>query len=161
MAMKRQLIFHTHVNTNQSKKIAVKVQSGIKQNTCYLDSVSRDGLTLSCDTETLHNLIPNKASVAPKDPISLSTCFTLDQNIQANCRVIFARRLSKDQFIMELKFVDIDEQAMLNLDHYIERTLRLGLNTTEDHKIQPEPKNKSQEVYKINEDSRITYSKVA
>jgi hypothetical protein len=159
--MKRQLIFHTHISTKQSNKIVVKVHSGTKQNTCYLDRVSRDTLTLSCDTETLHNLIPNKASVAPKDPISLSTYFTLDHNIQANCRIIFARRLSKDQFIMELKFVDIDEQAMLNLDSYIERTLRSGQNTKEDHKIQTEPNIKHQEVYKINEDSKVTYSKVA
>tara|TARA_R110001599_G_scaffold59077_1_gene163877 strand:- start:13 stop:492 length:480 start_codon:yes stop_codon:yes gene_type:complete len=159
--MKRQLIYHTHVTTNQSKNIAVKVKTGTENTICFLNRISRDGITLSCNTEALHKLMPNKTSIDPKDPISFSICFTLDQNIQANCRVIFARRLSKDQFIMELKFIDIDEQAMQNLDAYIDRTLKSGLKPAEEHKIQPEPKVKTREIYKINEDLRITYSKVA
>tara|TARA_R110001592_G_scaffold138511_5_gene357776 strand:+ start:85236 stop:85715 length:480 start_codon:yes stop_codon:yes gene_type:complete len=159
--MKRQLIYHTHVNTSQLDKIVVKVQTESKNSTCYLDRISRDGLTLSCDSETLHSILPNKTVVAPKDPVSMNTTFALDKSINALCRVIFARRLSKDHFIMELKFVDINEQAKQDLDDYIEKTLRSELKPTEDCKIQPEPKIKSSEIYKINNDLRITYSKVA
>mgnify|MGYP000592638217 CR=1 FL=1 len=126
--MKRQLIYHTHVNTNPSNKIAVCVETDSTKANCYLDRVSRDGLTLSCDTETLHKILPNKASVAPKDPTSLDVLFTLSENIDAKCRVIFARRLSKNQFIMDLKFIEINESAMLHLDNYIEKNLRSDLS---------------------------------
>lgn len=159
--MKKNLIYHSHVTTSQSKKVSVKVKTDTTNTTCFLDRVSRDGLTLSCDTETLNKLIPNKASIAPKDPISLSTCFTLDQDIQAKCRVIFARRLSKDKFIIELKFVDIDEMDMHSLDGYIERTLRLGTSSTEELNIESKTQVIEPEVYKINEDRRMAYSKVA
>ena len=159
--MKRQLIYHTHVNTNPSNKIIVKVKTDIESTSCFLDRVSRDGLTLSCNTETLHKLMPNKVSVVPKDPISLSTCFTLDQNIEASCRVIFARRLSKDQFVMELKFVDIDEQARQHLDSYIEKVLHSEFEKNLDSKMQAKPESQTSELYQMNEEIKFTYSKVA
>ncbi len=159
--MKRQLMFHTHVNTGQSKKISVLVQTEYEQEKCYLDRISRDGLTISCDTKTLQNIMPNKASVAPKDPISMRTTFKLDKSIHASCRVIFARRLSKDHFVMELKFVDINEQAMQDLDDYIESTLKSELQNKDTCKIQTSPSTKSTEAYKLNEELNVTYSKVA
>lgn len=132
--MKRQLIYHTHVDTSQANNIRVNVRSNLTKAICYLDRVSRDGLTLSCDALTLQTLMPNKASVAPKDPISLTTCFTLSHNIEAKCRVVFARRLSKDQFIMELKFVDISEQHMSGLNDFIEKSLASGKSRIRAHK---------------------------
>lgn len=121
--MKKQLIYHTHVNTHQEDKIQVTVQSTELHASCYLNRISRDGLTLSCDAQTLQLLMPNKASVAPKDPISLKTLFHLSEDVEALCRVVFARRLSKDQFIMELKFVDISAQHMSAVNEFIEKQL--------------------------------------
>lgn len=132
--MKRQLIYHTHVKTNQDSNIQVNVRSSDIKTTCHLNRVSRDGLTLSCDASTLHSLMPNKASVAPKDPIALKTNFTLSQNIDAQCRVVFARRLSKDQFILELKFVDISEQHMSYLNDFIEESLSCNKNKAKTNK---------------------------
>ena len=128
LIMKRQLIYHTHVDTNHSEKIQVRVKANDINAKCNLDRVSRDGLTLSCDASTLHLLIPNKSSVAPKDPISLNTKFFLSYDIEADCRVIFARRLSKNEFIMELKFVDISEHDMTHLNEFIERSLSSHLS---------------------------------
>lgn len=163
MVMKKQLIYHTHINTGLSKKIEVNVKTELTNALCYLDRISRDGMTLNCDTETLHKLMPNKASVAPKNPITLTTLFSLPKNIAAKCRVIFARRLSKNQFIMELKFVDIDESAMQHLDDYIEKNLKLevcGIQNNQDKAL-----NKlhtlASDVYQINKELKITYSKVA
>lgn len=130
LIMKRQLIYHTHVDTNHSEKIQVSVKSKDINAKCRLDRVSRDGLTLSCDASTLHLLMPNKSSVAPKDPISLNTNFFLSHNIEADCRVIFARRLSKNEFIMELKFVDISEHDMAHLNAFIEKSLSSNLSKT-------------------------------
>jgi hypothetical protein len=165
--MKRQLIYHTHVNTSPTNKIEVCVNTDFTSIHCYLDRVSRDGLTLSCDAETLRKIMPNKASVAPKDPITLTTAFTLTDSIEAQCRVIFARRVSKDHFILELKFTEINEQATLHLDNYIEENLKSALNKSSNSVEQSHKKDRetsetlSSDVYQINNELKLTYSKVA
>ena len=161
--MKRQLIYHTHVNTNPSNKIEVCVKTDSTKTKCYLDRVSRDGLSLNCDAETLHKIMPNKTSIAPKDPIALSAVFTLAENIEAKCRVILARRLSKDQFIMDLKFIEINEKAMMHLDNYIEENLRsdVAKKPSNQAENQNRPQLFTSDVYQINKELKVTYSKVA
>jgi len=89
--------------------------------------------------------------------------FTLAENIKANCRVIFARRLSKDQFIMDLKFIEINENAMMHLDSYIEGKLRSEIAKKPDNKEQlhEKPQLLTSDVYQINKELKVTYSKVA
>lgn len=161
--MKRQLIYHTHVNTNPSNIIEVSVKTEFTDANCYLDRISRDGLTLNCDAQTLHRIMPNKANVAPNNPIILTTDFSLSKKIQAKCRVVFARRLSKNQFIMELKFIDIDDGAMQHLDEYIEKNLNVSVN--EKQNTPEKPINKlhalASDVFHINKELKLTYSKVA
>lgn len=161
--MKRQLIYHTYVNTNPSNKIEVCVNTLSTETKCYLARVSRDGLSLSCNAETLHSIMPNKTSIAPKDPIALSVLFTLAENIEAKCRVILARRLSKDQFIMDLKFIEINENAMMHLDSYIEEKLRSEIAKKPANQEQPleEPHLLTSDVYQIKKELKVSYSKVA
>lgn len=124
MAMKRQLIYHTHIDTKQTGIIGVDVRRQDISKKCNIERVSRDGLTLACDSETLSVLMPNKTSVAPKDPVLLDIAFNIPQKIQAKCRVIFARRLSKNEFILELKFSELSESSMQYLDNFIETLLK-------------------------------------
>ena len=121
--MKKQLIYHAHVETGQENITTVRISTKDINETCYLNRVSRDSLTLACDASTLNKLIPNKVCVAPNSPILLKASFALSQNIEASCRVVFTRRLSKDKFLLELKFVGISEQDMSNLDVFIEKAL--------------------------------------
>lgn len=161
--MKRQLIYHTYVNTNPSNKIEVCVNTDATETKCNLARVSRDGLSLSCDAETLHKIMPNKTSIAPKDPITISVLFSLAENIEAKCRVILSRRLSKDLFIMDLKFIEINENAMMHLDSYIEEKLRSEIAKKPNNQEQPleQPQLLTSDVYQINKELKITYSKVA
>lgn len=161
--MKRQLIYHTYVNTNPSNKIEVCVNTDATETKCNLARVSRDGLSLSCDAETLHKIMPNKTSIAPKDPITTSVLFSLAENIEAKCRVILSRRLSKDLFIMDLKFIEINENAMMHLDSYIEEKLRSEIAKKPNNQEQPleQPQLLTSDVYQINKELKITYSKVA
>ena len=132
--MKKQLIYHAHVETEQENRIAVKISTNDTNEICYLNRVSRDSLTLACDASTLNTLIPNKVCVVPNAPILLKANFALSQNIEASCRVVFTRRLSKDKFLLELKFVEISEQDMSNLDVFIEKALDSGKNKTSNQK---------------------------
>lgn len=131
--MKRHLIYYTHVITNRNQKDAIRVKARVvsEENnslevSCLLDRISRDGMTLSCDESTLIKLMPKKSSVAPKNPLTLATNFLLDENIQPNCRVIFTRRLSKNQFVVELKFFELAERDMNLIDQFIEKSLNDG-----------------------------------
>ena len=128
--MKKHLIYYTHVITNRHQKDAIHVQTRVTDNqnksqevSCLLDRISRDGMTLSCDESTLNRLMPKKSSVAPKSPLTLATNFSLNENIQANCRVICTRRLSKNQFVLELKFFELAEKDMNLIDQFIEKSL--------------------------------------
>lgn len=131
--MKRHLIYYTHVNTNRNQKDAIRVQTRVlgEQNqahgiSCLLDRISRDGMTLSCDESTLNQLMPKKSPLAPKNPLTLATMFSLKEDIQAKCRVIYSRRLSKNQFVLELKFFELAERDMDLIDQFIEKSLNEG-----------------------------------
>ena len=159
--MKRQLIYHTHVNTEQSNKIKVFLNSNTAGSVCYLDRVSRDGLTLSCDFDTLQTLMPNKSCIEPKNPISFETSFKLDKLIEAKCRVIFARRLAKDKFVLELKFIDISEQGMQLLDNFIEKALHSELKIADIESKQQITKQNSPSILGFTAQTKETYKKVA
>lgn len=128
--MKRQLIYHTHVNTNREQCTPVHVQTRLIENDtksislkCVLDRISRDGMTLCCDKMTLNLLMPNRSGIAPKNPVTLETEFTLQSDIKASCRVIYIRRTSKNEFILELKFFDMAEKDRTLIDRFIEDSL--------------------------------------
>ena len=134
--MKRHLIYHTHVITNGQQENAIRVQTRAlgsdmksEETSCLLDRISRDGMTLSCDESSLHQLMPKKSCAAPKNPLSIATNFCLEGNIQANCRVVFARRLSKNQFILELKFFELAEKDMNLIDQFVEKSLNRQQNS--------------------------------
>lgn len=161
--MKRQLIHHTHINTKPSDKIDVCVGTDFTKTNCFLERVCRDGLTLSCDADTLQKIMPNKACTAPRSPIILTTSFTVTNNIEAKSRIIFARRLSKNRFIIELKFIEISEVAMQNLDNYIEANLIAGRENkyNEQNQTINKPAIKNSSVHQINKEFKLAYSKVA
>lgn len=170
--MKRQLIYYTHVSTNREQSAPVQVQTRLIDNEtksislkCSLDRISRVGMTLSCDKLTLNLLMPNRAGIAPKNPVTLETEFTLQSNIKASCRVIYVRRTSKNEFILELKFFDMTEKDMNLIDRFIEDSLSSGHPSTKQlaasnlpatEQAQPKPS-----LHKITVAPKALYSKVA
>ncbi len=159
--MKRQLIYHTHVNTRQSNQIKVFLHSNTTKSVCSLDRISRDGLTLSCDFVTLQTLMPNKSCIEPKNPISFEASFKLDNLIEAKCRIIFARRLAKDKFVLELKFVDISEKGMHQLDSFIEKALHSEVKKADIDNNQGMTKPISSSILGFSTQTKETYQKVA
>lgn len=162
--MKRHLIYYTHVKPNHEQNSPIHVQARLHEDndksvplTCILDRISRDGMTLSCDRMTLNLLLPNKSGIAPKNPVSLETEFSLNSAIKASCRVVYTRRLSKNEYILELKFHELTEKDMNQIDEFIE----CSLNGTQallpkQEKIQHKPS-----LHQINVKSKDIFSKVA
>lgn len=121
--MKRQLIYHTHVDTSHRNHIHVHVTGNNGNTECSLDRVSRDSATLKCNGSTLSELMPNKTCSSPKDPINLNISFKVPQKIEVTGRVIYARRLSKNDFLIEIKFTEISESSSAYLDNFIDASL--------------------------------------
>ena len=95
------------------------------------ERIARDGMTLSCDRETLDKLFPNTVSIAPRQPKQMQVSFSLpgqSDRIQADCEVFSLRRLSRDCFELEMHFNDLSEAHFQSIDSYIEDNLK-QLNT--------------------------------
>lgn len=121
--MKRNLIYHTHIAIEN--KVIVSSDTGDIDT--KLEAIARDGLTLTCNRETLDKLLPNTAVIAPKQPKTLELSFQLDNQadiIQSLCEVYCLRRLSRDTFQLDLRFNALEEKHFEQIDHYIERSLR-------------------------------------
>jgi len=122
--MKRNLIYHTHIQPGESIQIRANGSESIETE---LGAISRDSLTVTCNQKTLDILLPNTASVAPKKAVILPVSFRLNQSgdeIDVQCSVVSVRRLSKDIFCMDMKFREISTQDYESIDNYIENSLQ-------------------------------------
>mgnify|MGYP003641242773 FL=1 len=64
---------------------------------------------------------------------------------------------------MDLKFIEINEKAMMHLDNYIEENLRSDVAKKPSNRAenQNSPQLFTSDVYQINKELKVTYSKVA
>ena len=118
------LIYHTHIQPGESIQIRANGSESVETE---LDAISRDSLTVTCSQKTLDILLPNTASVAPKQAVLLPVSFRLNQSsdeIDAQCSVVSVRRLSKDIFCMDMRFREISKLDYESIDAYIEKSLQ-------------------------------------
>lgn len=124
--MKRQLIYHTPIaldaQSYKASEASVLSGQGVHER-ATIKTISRDGICLNCDQETLHRLLPNTPSVSPKCPVKIEVAFKLESFLQIDADVICIRRLSKDTFQLELRFGALDTEAECEIDAYIEHSL--------------------------------------
>jgi len=122
--MKRNLIYHTPIQLGES--IAIRTNK-IEAVHTELEAISRNGMTIKCNQKTLDLLLPNTASVAPKQSVALPVSFSLNQMksvIDVQCNVVSVRRLSKDIFHLDMIFKEISAQNYESIDDYIESSLQ-------------------------------------
>ena len=122
--MKRNLIYHTHIQLGEKIEIRANKKSVTQTE---LEAISRDGMTVKCNQQTLDLLLPNTPSVAPKQAVILPVSFSLnqlDKVIDTHCSIISVRRLSKDTFQLDMRFREISAQNYESIDHYIEASLK-------------------------------------
>lgn len=122
--MKRHLIYHSHVDTHSGRSIPVAVNLDDKTIQTTLERISRNSLTLSCDELALSQLLPNYCKVGSKDPLVFQTEFKLHSTITLSSRVAYTRRTAKNNFLLEMNFMDVSEPAMRQIDAFIEAKLK-------------------------------------
>jgi len=129
--MKRHLIYHTPVELNQTgignDRVSIGTNTHASLNTS-IQTISKDGMTITCDQHDLQLLLPNRVCISPKQPVQLPISFTLTKKIQASCNIVCVRRLSKNIFQLELRFNHMKEKDEELLDYHIEKLLKLKYN---------------------------------
>ncbi|WP_369601723.1 PilZ domain-containing protein [Hahella sp. SMD15-11] len=102
--------------------------SGGDTRTCELVNLSRQGLMIACDRETLEILIPRRqreALFAPLDPVCVSTTFPINLStegavpLHAECHIVHTRRLARDRFHVGLHFESLSVVDRMRLEQFI------------------------------------------
>ena len=84
-------------------------------------NLSLDGLLFSCDDWASKKIESRGIQNHPLDHIQISVTAELGQykNLQANCSIITARRISQDHYQIGLEFIDFQNNSDANLLAYI------------------------------------------
>ncbi len=85
-------------------------------------NLSLNGLLFSCDEWTSKKIESRGIQNHPLDHIQISLTTELDQykNLQANCSIITARRISQDHYLIGLEFIDFQNNSDADLKAYID-----------------------------------------
>ncbi len=96
---------------------------------CRATNLSRTGMMISCNNETLKQLVPEQKSPAPGQWIDIMAKFSVPvvaaQNvtISADCHLIHLRRVSRDEFHVGLQFCGFEGNGQGYVDQFVSRQL--------------------------------------
>ena len=86
------------------------------------NNISEHGLQFSCDGWVANEIDPRGIHNHPLDNIPLKAVFSLHDNskLYIRCHVVSARRLSQDNYLIGLAFVDFEGGGEARLFEYLE-----------------------------------------
>lgn len=108
--------------------VRVKQPSGEELN-CKVANLSRAGIMISCDNDTVRKLIPGRTSPAPGHWIQVSTQFSVPViaaqtvSVKAEGHIVHLRRVSRNEFHLGVHFTDFEDNGFDYLDQYVSRLL--------------------------------------
>ena len=87
------------------------------------NNISAKGLQFRCDSWLADEIEPRGIQNHPLDRIHLKAVTTLpvsgENKLYARCKVIVARRLSQEEYILGLEFVDFEKSSEKVLEQFI------------------------------------------
>lgn len=96
-------------------EVLMQTDSGVAV-LCQVANLSRAGLMIACTPQMLHQLLPNRESVAPHQPVPVRASLALpDGDLNVDCNVVYVRRVSHDCFNLgaEFKAFEGDDEQRL------------------------------------------------
>lgn len=99
------------------------------QLTCKIANLSRTGVMLSCDQETVSELIPHLKVPTPGSLIVVKTHFsvpviaTQPMPIVARGNIVHLRRMARDEFQLGIQFADFEGNGFDYVDTYVRKLL--------------------------------------
>ncbi|MGO1501662.1 MAG: PilZ domain-containing protein [Marinobacter sp.] len=103
------------------------------QLTCKISNLSRTGVMLSCDQETVNQLIPRLKVPAPGHLIVVKTRFCVPMpatqwvSIVASGNIVHLRRMARDEFQLGIQFADFEDNGFDYVDTYVRKLLANSL----------------------------------
>ena len=85
--------------------------------------VSAAGVQIQCDALDSQILAPKGSCIGPQGrPIELDLGFRLDgRRLKIRCRVVFVRRVSHDEYRIGMRFSDVYQEDVLELEKLLVR----------------------------------------
>lgn len=96
---------------------------------CQLTNLSRAGVMAVCTPDMVKLLLPGGAVVGPRQSVRVNVQFELPVlnvqkvQIEAQCDVVYLRRISRDTFHLGMSFVSFEDSGQDCIDQYIDRKL--------------------------------------
>lgn len=120
---KRNLRHHLRVPAKMSATLETNTGTTLSAD---IANLSRNGLLLACDRETLESIHAKDVTFSPNRHVPLLVRFTLNSKATGNltlnvpCGVVHVRRLSREQFHVGVEFQQLDDSLIPLLEEYIE-----------------------------------------
>lgn len=125
--MQTNLRYHNRINTQFDA--SMKSPQG-ETLTGTIANLSRAGLMIECDRQTIEDLIPNNNPVSPKTPVSLEVDFKLwsassqYESLTAICNIIHVRRISRETYQVGMEFDHFPNDDYEKVTHYVDQKLQ-------------------------------------
>ncbi|SDW41733.1 PilZ domain-containing protein [Marinobacter mobilis] len=121
-------------NLREQQRVDVALEVCVKQSSgeelsCKAANLSRAGVMISCDSDTVQKLLPSKTSPAPGQWIQVSTRFAVPivasqtVSVRAEGHIVHLRRVSRNEFHVGVHFTDFEDNGFDYLDQYVSRLL--------------------------------------
>lgn len=97
--------------------------------TCKVSNLSRSGIMLSCNQETVKQLIPDMKAPAPGYWIELKTRFSVPVianqpvTVIADGNIVHMRRIARDKFQIGIQFSKFEGNGFEYVDRYVAKLL--------------------------------------
>ncbi len=97
--------------------------------TCSVANLSRTGVMISCNQETVKQLIPEQKAPAPGNWIAVKARFsvpvvaTQPVAIIADGNIVHMRRIARDEFQLGIQFAEFEGNGFDYVDRYVAKLL--------------------------------------
>ncbi len=102
--------------------------------TCHVSNLSRTGVMISCDQETVKQLVPGMRAPSPGHWIEVKTRFTVPVlptqpvTVLADANIVHLRRIARDEFQIGIQFSEFEGNGFDYIDRYVAKLLADSLN---------------------------------
>lgn len=122
---------HHRISTQFAARIESEDASpaGAQVLECKLTNLSRAGVMAVCTPEMIKVLLPKGTALGPRQTVRVKIQFELPVinvqkvQIEAQCDIVYLRRVSREIFHLGMSFVSFDNTGQDYIDQYIDRQL--------------------------------------
>ena len=121
-------------NLRNQQRVDVATEARIEKTdgsclTCKVSNISRTGLMVLCDQDSVRKLVPGQKTPAPGNWISVTTTFSVPVvanqpvSVIAGGNIVHMRRIARDQFQLGIQFSEFEGTGFDYVNNYVSKLL--------------------------------------